>query len=182
MSFYGQIMRQGYTVWFTGMSGAGKTTSSRLLGQRLRACGNKVEVLDGDEIRQGLSLGLGFSKDDRDEHVRRIGVLCEMLCRNDVIAIVAAISPYREAREKVKQHLGNFIEVFMDCPLEILVQNDVKGLYKRALAREIPNFPGISDPYEPPTSADVIIRSYCDTVEEGVAKIWNKLKQLELIS
>jgi adenylyl-sulfate kinase len=174
-------MHRGFTVWFTGLSGTGKTTSSRLLEQALRAQSAKVELLDGDAVRQRLSLGLGFSKEDRNENVTRIGFVCELLSRNGIATIVAAISPYRAAREKVRVHIPNFVEVYMECPIEVLIENDVKGLYKRALAGEIRNFSGVSDPYEPPLSADVTIRAYHDTPQEGVARIWEKLESLGLI-
>src|ERR1041384_2137575 len=127
-------MHKGFTVWFTGMSGAGKSTVSRLLEQRLRELGAKVELLDGDVVRTHLSKGLGFSKEDRDENIRRIGFVCELLSRNAVIAIVAAISPYRAVRDEVRERVGSFVEVHVDCPLPVLVNRDVKGLYKRALA------------------------------------------------
>jgi len=174
-------MHKGFTVWFTGLSGTGKTTCSRLLEQGLRAQGARVELLDGDEVRKRLSQGLGFSREDRNENVTRIGYVCELLSRNGVIAIVAAISPYRETREKVKAHIPDLVEVHMECPLEVLIKNDVKGLYKRALAGEIKNFSGISDPYEPPLNADVTIHAYRDTLEEGVARVREKLESLGLL-
>src|SRR5579872_3876707 len=127
-------MHAGFTVWFTGMSGAGKSTISHLLEQRLRAAGAKVEVLDGDIVRTHLSRGLGFSKEDRDENIRRIGFVCDLLSRHGVIAIVAAISPYRSVREEVRSRIPRFLEVYMECPVEILVKRDVKGLYKKAIS------------------------------------------------
>jgi adenylyl-sulfate kinase len=174
-------MHKGFTVWFTGLSGAGKTTCSRLLEQRLREHGARVELLDGDEVRQRLSQGLGFSKQDRNENVTRIGYVCELLSKNGVIAIVAAISPYREAREKVKLHIPNLVEVYMECPVKVLIEKDVKGLYGKALAGEIANFSGISDPYEPPVSPDVTIHAYRETPEEGVGKLWEKLRDMGLL-
>ena|SRR5579872_4130144 len=174
-------MHTGFTVWFTGLSGSGKTTSARLLLERLKQHGAKAELLDGDESRQRLCRGLGFSKEDRNENVTRIGYVCELLSRNGVVAIVAAISPYREAREKVRASLPRLIQVYMECPVEILIQNDVKGLYKKALAGEIQNFSGVSDPYEPPLTPEVTIRTYQDTPEEGVTKILDKLEHLGLL-
>lgn len=174
-------MRTGFTVWFTGLSGTGKTTTSRLLEERLRTEGLKVELLDGDVVRQRLSHGLGFSMEDRNENVSRIGFVCELLSRNGIVAIVAAISPYRVAREKLKLDIPHFVEVYMECPLNVLIENDVKGLYKRALAGDIKNFSGVSDPYEPPLKADVTIRAYRDTPEEGVARVWEKLESKGLI-
>src|ERR1044071_2562620 len=129
-------MHAGFTVWFTGMSGAGKSTISQLLEQRLRALGAKVEGMDGGEARTALSTGLGFSEEDRDEDIRRIGFLCELLSRNGVIVIAAAISPYRAVREEVRARIPNFVEVYVHCPLEELARRDVKGLYKKALAGE----------------------------------------------
>ncbi len=146
-------MHKGFTLWFTGMSGAGKSTISRTLELRLRERGAKVEVLDGDVVRTHLSKGLGFSKEDRDENIRRIGFVCELLSRNGVIAIAAAISPYRAVREEVRARIPNFVEVFVECPIEVLAERDVKGLYKSALAGEIPHFTGITDPYEPPAES-----------------------------
>ena len=175
-------MHKGFTVWFTGMSGAGKSTVSRLLEQRLRGVGAKVELLDGDIVRTRLSKGLGFSKEDRDENIRRIGFVCELLSRNGAIAIVAAISPYRAVRDEVRALIPNFVEVYVECPLEILVDRDVKGLYKKALAGEIQHFTGVSDPYEAPVSPEVTIRSWLETPEQSVAKVCDKLESLGLVS
>src|SRR6202012_5710527 len=126
----------------------GKSTISNLLEQRLRDLGARVEVLDGDVVRTHLSKGLGFNKEDRDENIRRIGFVCELLSRNGVIAIAAAISPYRAVRDEVRARIPNFIEVFMECPVEVLAARDVKGLYKKALAGELPQFTGVTHPYE----------------------------------
>src|SRR5882672_432871 len=169
-------MQKGFTVWFTGMPGAGKTTSASLLEQRLRALGASVEMLDGDVVRTRLSKGLGFSKEDRDENIRRIGFVCELLSRNGVIAIAAAISPYRAVREEVRGRIENFVEVYVECPIEVLAERDVKGLYKRALAGEIANFTGISDPYEPPAAPEVTVNSSQETPEESVDRIWATLE------
>jgi len=173
---------KGFTVWFTGLSGSGKTTAARLLEHRLLLMGYKVEVLDGDLVRTNLSKGLGFTKEDRNENIRRIGFVCEILSRNGVIAIVAAISPYRRARENVRARIPNFIEVYMDCPLEVLIERDGKGLYKKALAGEIPHFTGINDPYEAPPSPELTIHSDRETPEEGLERIWNTLLHHRLIS
>src|SRR5450432_3275641 len=175
-------MHRGFTLWFTGMSGAGKSTISKLLVERLRRRNAKVEVLDGDVVRTNLSKGLGFSKEDRDENVRRIGFVCELLARNGVIAIAAAISPYRDVRDEVRARIPNFVEVFVDCPVEVLAERDVKGLYKRALAGEIPQFTGISDPYEPPRAPEVTVNSSQETPEQSVEKIWATLERLGLVS
>jgi adenylyl-sulfate kinase len=128
------MTHQGCAVWFTGLSSAGKTTAARLLEGRLRAMSARVEVLDGDVVRARLSKGLGFDKADRDENIRRIGFVCELLARNGVIVIVSAISPYRSARDEVRSRIPTFVEVYMDCPLDVLIGRDIKGLYKKALA------------------------------------------------
>jgi len=170
-------MNKGFTVWLTGVSGAGKSTTAHALEQRLRATGVPVEVLDGDVVRTHLSKGLGFSKEDRDENIRRIGFVCALLSRNGVVAIAAAISPYREAREEVRRAIGDFIEVYVSCPLDVLVARDPKGLYRKALAGELPHFTGVSDPYEAPLHPDVEIDSSHGTPEDNVDRIWKILAQ-----
>ena len=175
-------MHKGFTLWFTGMSGAGKSTISGILEERLRKLGAKVEVLDGDVVRTHLSKGLGFSKEDRDENIRRIGFVCELLSRNGVIAIAAAISPYRAVRDEVRARIPNFVEVYVECPVEVLAERDVKGLYKRALAGEIQQFTGVTDPYEPPPKPEVIVNSSREKPEESVDRIWATLEHLGLIS
>ncbi len=172
---------KGFTVWFTGLSGAGKSTLSRILAERLREAGAKVELLDGDVVRTNLSKGLGYSKEDRDTNIRRIGFVCELLSRNGVIAIAAAISPYREIRREVRAKISDFVEVYVRCPIEVLTERDVKGLYKKALAGEIQHFTGISDPYEEPEQAEVVVHTDRESPEECVARIWAKLKDLGLI-
>jgi adenylyl-sulfate kinase len=164
------------------MSGAGKSTISAIIEQRLRAEGAKVEVLDGDVVRTHLSKGLGFSKEDRDENIRRIGFVCELLSRHGVIAIAAAISPYRAVREEVRARIPNFVEVYVECPVEVLATRDVKGLYKKALAGEIPQFTGVTDPYEPPANPEVTVNSSTESVEESVERIWATLERLGLVS
>ena len=174
-------MHKGFTIWFTGLSGAGKSTVSEKVYAKLKGSGAKVELLDGDVVRTHLSKGLGFSKEDRDVNVRRIGFVCELLSRNGVIAIVAAISPYRKVREEVRATIPNFVEVHVHCPIEVLAQRDVKGLYKKALAGEIASFTGVSDPYEPPHDPEVSIDSSQEEIEESVAKVFAKLKELDLL-
>ena len=175
-------MHKGFTLWFTGMSGAGKSTISRLMELKLRQFGARVEVLDGDVVRTHLSKGLGFSKEDRDENIRRIGFVCELLARNGVIAVAAAISPYRGVRDEVRSRIPNFVEVFVECPVEVLAERDVKGLYRRAMAGEIAQFTGISDPYEPPLTPEVTVNSSQETPEQSVEKIWATLERLGLVS
>jgi adenylyl-sulfate kinase len=171
---------KGCTLWLTGMSGAGKSTLSGLLAERLRALGAKVEVLDGDVVRTHLSKGLGFGREDRDENIRRIGFLCELLSRNGVIAIAAAISPYRAVREELRGRIPNFVEIYVECPLETLVKRDVKGLYEKALRGEIAHFTGITDPYEAPAAPEVTVNSFAETAQESLEKIWAALENLEL--
>ncbi len=174
-------MDTGCTLWLTGMSGSGKSTISHLLEQRLRAAGARVEVLDGDVVRTYLCKGLGYTREDRDENVRRIGFVCELLSRNGVIAIAAAISPYRASREEVRKRIPNFLEIYLSCPMEVLIERDVKGLYKKALAGEILHFTGISDPYEPPVDPELTIDSSLEDPCHSVDRIWSKLQQMGLI-
>jgi len=173
---------QGFTLWFTGLSGSGKSTISAIIEKRLREAGAKIEVLDGDVVRENLSKGLGFSKEDRDINIRRIGFVCELLARNGVIALVAAISPYRAVREEIRSRIANFVEVYVECPLEVVAGRDVKGLYKKAIAGEIPQFTGVSDPYEPPLHPEVVVRSDREGPEESANRVWAKLEELGLIS
>lgn len=171
----------GFTLWFTGLSGAGKTTLARGAEAILRERGMKVEVLDGDIIRQNLSKGLGFSKEDRDANIKRIGFVCKLLTRNGVVAVGSAISPYRAVRDFVRQEIGNFVEVYVKCPLDILIERDVKGLYKKALSGEIKNFTGISDPYEEPLNPEVVVDTSLERPEESIAKIIARLEELEYV-
>ena len=168
---------RGVTVWFTGLSGAGKTTIAHKLEQVLRERGRNVEILDGDVVRTHLSKGLGFSKEDRDINIRRIGFVCHLLSRNGVIAIAAAISPYRDIRNEVREMAGDFVEVYAKCPIEVLTERDVKGLYKKALAGEIKNFTGVSDPYEEPLDPEVTIETDKESEDESLAKLVAKLEE-----
>ena len=178
-------MSRGFTLWFTGLSGAGKTTLTEAILPHLRASGARVEVLDGDEVRTNLSKGLGFSKEDRDTNIRRIGYVSRLLSRNGVGVIAAAISPYREIRDEVRRAVeadgAAFVEVYVKASLEALIARDVKGLYKKAIAGEIKQFTGISDPYEEPLAPEVTIESDRETVEESAAKLIAKLEDLGLI-
>ena len=173
---------KGLTLWFTGLSGAGKTTLARMIEIELRNRGHKVEVLDGDVVRTNLSKGLGFSKEDRDTNIRRIGFVCNLLARNDVIAIAAAISPYRDMRDEVRRETGAFVEVFVKCPIDVLAERDVKGLYKKALAGEIKHFTGIDDPYEEPLAPEIIVETDKETPEQSAARIIARLEELQYIT
>lgn len=171
------VEQRGVVVWFTGLSGAGKTTISRAVEKELRGRGYKVELLDGDIIRQNLTKGLGFTKDDRIENIRRIGFVAHLLARNGVIVLVSVISPYREMREEMRRKIGDFIEVYVNAPLEVCEQRDVKGLYKKARVGEIKNFTGIDDPYEPPLKPEVECRTDRESVAESVNKVLLKLEE-----
>ena len=174
---------KGLTLWFTGLSGSGKSTLAQYLTPKLREWGNKVEVLDGDEVRENLSKGLGFSKEDRDTNIRRIGYVANMLARNGVVAITAAISPYREIRREVRERAqAAFVEVFVLCPLEVVEERDPKGLYKKARAGIIKNFTGISDPYEDPERPEIVVDTSLETIEESAEKILAHLRERSLIT
>ena len=175
-------MASGFTLWFTGLSGAGKSTLAGKVSEELLKHGHKVEVLDGDEVRTNLSKGLGFSKEDRDTNIRRIGFVAKLLTRNDVVAITAAISPYREVRDELRGQIGRFVEVYVECSIEELTRRDVKGLYEKALRGEIQNFTGISDPYESPLKPEVVVNSEKETEEESAAKIIHTLQKLGYMS
>jgi len=170
-------MEKGFTLWFTGLSGAGKSTLANLAADELRRRGRKVEILDGDEVRTNLSKGLGFGKEDRDTNIKRIGYVCKLLTRNGVVAISAAISPYREVRDYNRDQISNFIEVYVECSIAELTRRDVKGLYKKALAGEIKNFTGVSDPYEAPLHAEITVDSGKQAVEESLQTILGYLEQ-----
>jgi adenylylsulfate kinase len=169
----------GFTIWLTGLSGSGKSTIARILEGALRDRGHRVEVLDGDVVRMHLSKGLGFSKEDRDTNIRRIGWVCEVLSRNDVVAIGSAISPYREIRDEIRANIGRFVEVYLEAPLEVLADRDVKGLYRKAMAGEIKGFTGVDDPYEPPLNAEVVCHTDgSETPADSAAKVLAKLEEL----
>jgi adenylyl-sulfate kinase len=169
-------MTRGFTLWLTGLSGAGKSTLADALTLVLRERGLRVEVLDGDVVRTNLSKGLGFSKEDRDTNIRRIGFVAHLLSRNGVVAITAAISPYREIRDEIRAQIGDFVEVYVRCSLEELTRRDVKGLYAKAIRGEIANFTGVSDPYEEPLNPEVLVDSEQETVEESLARILSVLE------
>jgi len=175
-------MAKGFTLWFTGLSGAGKSTLAERVRETLLERGMRVEVLDGDVVRQNLSKGLGFSREDRDTNIRRIGFVCHLLTRNDVVAIAAAISPYRAIRDENRALIGRFVEVYCQCDLETLTKRDPKGLYEKALRGEIRNFTGVSDPYEPPLSAEVVVDTATEDVVTSLSKILSALEALGYLS
>jgi adenylylsulfate kinase len=172
---------KGVTLWFTGLSGSGKTTLATAVERELKSRHCKVEMLDGDIVRTNLSKGLGFSKEDRDTNIRRIGFVANLLSRNGVVAITAAISPYRAIRDEIRQMTENFMEVYVNAPLEVCEGRDVKGLYAKARAGEIKHFTGIDDPYEEPLNAEVVCYTAKETIQESVGKIISELERLGYI-
>src|SRR5437660_4711813 len=166
---------RGFTLWLTGLSGAGKSTLATAVGHELRRRGVRVEVLDGDEVRQNLSKGLGFTREDRDTNIRRIGYVAKLLARNGVVVITAAISPYRAVRDEVRREIGAFVEVYVKASLDECVRRDTKGLYRRALAGEIPQFTGVSDPYEEPLRPELVIDTEREVVGESAARVVDRL-------
>ena len=174
--------QRGVTLWFTGLSGAGKTTITQALEKKLRESDYGIEVLDGDVVRTNLTKGLGFSKADRDENIRRIGFVSHLLTRHGVIVLVSAISPYRDIRGEVRQKIGDFVEIFVNAPLAVCEGRDVKGLYEKARKGEIKGFTGIDDPYEEPLNPEVECRTDLESLEESVAKVWTKLIELGYVA
>ncbi len=170
---------RGFTLWFTGLSGAGKTTIAEIVERELREKFGKIEVLDGDIVRTNLSKGLGFSREDRDTNVLRIGFVANLLTRNGVGVIVSAISPFKEVRDEVRRNIGeDFLEVFVDAPLEVCADRDVKGLYKKAFSGEIPQFTGVSDPYEAPAAPELHIKTDEEEPHESARRVIEKLEKL----
>ena len=172
---------QGFTLWFTGLPCSGKTTISDIVEKELRARGLNVEALDGDEVRRNLSKDLGFSKKDRDTHIMRIGFIAKLLSRNGVATLAAFVSPYREVRDYLRSEIGNFVEVYVSCPVEVCIERDVKGMYKKALAGEIQNFTGVSDPYEEPLDPEIVVDTDKETVEESAQKVIDQLESMGYI-
>ena len=168
----------GFTIWFTGLSGAGKSTLAEVIERRLKDQGRNVEILDGDIVRTHLSKGLGFSREDRDTNIKRIAFVCSLLTRNGVVCISAAIAPYREAREWARREIGDFVEVYLKCPIEVCRQRDVKGLYKLVDEGKIKNFTGVDDPYEEPENPELVIKTDKESVGESVSRIFAKLVEL----
>jgi len=171
-------MTKGFVVWFTGLSGAGKSTIATALKAELELRGRHVELLDGDEVRTHLSKGLGFSKEDRDTNIKRIAFVCGLLTRNGVICISAAIAPYREARDWARQQIGDFVEIYVKCPIDVCRQRDVKGLYKLVDEGKLKGFTGVDDPYEEPEHPELVIETDKETIEESVERIFAKLVEI----
>jgi adenylylsulfate kinase len=171
----------GFTLWLTGLSGAGKSTLAAVVHEELRARGRRVEILDGDEVRQNLSKGLGFSREDRDTNIRRIGYVAKLLTRNGVAVITAAISPYRAVRDQVRREIGAFVEVYVKASLDACIRRDTKGLYRRAMAGEIPQFTGVSDPYEEPLDPELVVDTEREAVGESAARVIDRLHELGLL-
>jgi adenylyl-sulfate kinase len=169
--------QKGFTLWFTGLSGSGKTTIAKLIEQEFHNRGLKVERLDGDIVRQGLTRDLGFSKEDRDKNIERVTFVAKLLTRNDVGVLCAFISPYRERRSLSRQEIGEFIEVYVECPVEECARRDVKGMYAKAFAGEIANFTGVSDPYEAPENPEIVCPTAQETPEQSAARIMVYLEQ-----
>ena len=171
-------MAKGATVWFTGLPSSGKSTIAHKVEKLLREKGHRVEVFDGDVIRKNLCSELGFSKEDRDTNIKRIAFVCKLMTRNDVVAIAAAISPYRETRDYARKEIGkDFLEVYVRCPLSVCKDRDVKGLYKKALSCELKGFTGIDDPYEEPLNPELILHTDKESVEESVQRVMAELEK-----
>jgi adenylylsulfate kinase len=171
----------GLILWLTGLSGAGKSTIASALESHLRQRGCRVELLDGDAVRQNLSKGLGFSREDRDTNVRRVGYVANLLSRNGVIAIVSMISPYRAVRDEIRHSTQNFIEIYVHAPLPVCEARDVKGLYAKARSGQIKGFTGIDDPYEPPLNPEIICHTHSESPAQSVTKILTHLEELRLV-
>ena len=172
---------RGFTLWFTGLPCSGKTTVSEIVGKELRERGLNVEILDGDELRRNLSKDLGFSKEDRETHLKRVGFIAKLLSRNDVATLAAFVSPYRAVRKYLRIETGNFIEVYVKCSVEVCIKRDVKGMYKKAIEGEIQNFTGISDPYEEPLEPEIIIETDKEMPMESAQKVIQRLESMECI-
>jgi len=175
------MKEQGFTVWFTGLPSSGKTTVAKLLEKELRARGLKVERLDGDIVRRSLSKDLGFTKEDRDKNIERVTFVARLLTGNGVAVLTSFISPYREKRDQAREEIGRFVEVYAKCPVEVCMRRDPKGLFEKALAGEIENFTGISDPYEEPLNPEVVIETDRERPQESAAKVIAKLEELGYI-
>jgi adenylylsulfate kinase len=173
---------KGFTAWFTGLPCSGKTSIADRVAETLREKGYRVERLDGDIVRSSLTSDLGFSKEDRDENIKRVTFVAKLLTRNDVAVLATFVSPYRERREKTRREIGDFVEIYTRCPVEVCMERDIKGMYERALAGEITNFTGINDPYEEPDDPELVLDTDKETVEESVRRVLDKLVELGYIS
>ncbi len=173
--------QQGFVLWMTGLSGAGKTTLAVVLEKELKAKGLRVERLDGDIVRESLTRDLGFTKEDRDKNIERVTFVAKLLSRNGVAVICSFISPYQATRDMIRQEVTNFVECYIEVPLEEAINRDVKGLYKKALAGEIPNFTGVSDPYEAPVNPEIVVKTHEQTEEESLQFILESLTKMELV-
>ncbi len=173
--------QKGFTVWFTGLPCSGKSTIADKVAEILRNKGLKVERLDGDIVRKNLTRDLGFSREDRNENIRRVTFVAKLLTRNGVAVLSSFVSPYKEIRNYARKEIGNFVEVYVKCPIEVCIQRDVKGLYKKAMTGEIKDFTGVSDPYEEPENPELILETDKETLEESVEKVIKKLKELNYI-
>jgi adenylylsulfate kinase len=173
--------QMGFTAWFTGLPCSGKTTVADGVAEILRDKGYKVERLDGDTVRKGLTSDLGFSKEDRDENIKRVTFVAKLLARNGVAVLATFVSPYRERRARTREEIGNFVEIYTRCPVEVCIERDVKGMFEKALAGEIKNFTGIDDPYEEPESPELILDTDKESIDESVRKVLDKLEELGYI-
>jgi adenylylsulfate kinase len=173
--------RKGFTVWFTGLPCSGKSSVADRVAEKLKEKGFKVERLDGDIVREHLTHDLGFSKEDRDENISRVTFVAKLLTRNGVAVLASFVSPYRERRDKSRKEIGNFVEVYVKCPLEVCMKRDIKGMYKKAINGEITNFTGINDPYEEPIDPEIIVEADKETIDESANKVLKKLDELGYI-
>ena len=176
-----KLNQKGVTVWFTGLPCSGKTTVADGVADVLRERGYRVERLDGDIVRKGLTSDLGFSKEDRDENIKRVTFVAKLLTRNGVAVLATFVSPYRERRRKTREEIGEFVEVYTRCPVEVCIERDIKGMYRKALAGEIKNFTGIDDPYEEPENPELILDTDKESIEESVQKVLDRLEELEYV-
>lgn len=173
--------QKGFTAWFTGLPCCGKTTVANRVADILKDKGYRVERLDGDIVRKGLTSDLGFSKEDRDQNIKRVTFVAKLLTRNGVAVLATFVSPYRERRQKTREEIGNFVEIYTKCPVKVCMERDVKGMYKKALNGEIKNFTGVDDPYEEPPNPELVINTDTETIEESVEKVLKKLEELGYI-
>ena len=175
-------VQKGFTAWFTGLPCSGKTTIADKVAEILKKEGLRIERLDGDNVRKGLTNDLGFSKEDRNENIKRVTFVAKLLTRNDVAVFATFVSPYRERRQKTREDIGEFVEIYTRCPVKVCIERDIKGMYKKALSGEIKNFTGINDPYEEPLQPELVLDTDKESIDESVQKVINKLSELGYIS